>query len=302
MTRKKIQRPPFPEVIDNSMRSAFVACPKKFYWNYLLDLHSKNDLDLFFGACFAKGIEVTRLAYWRDHKTPKQSIALGGMAASKMWGDYPSNLNRNKNLVSLMDAILSYFIEFPLDGDRITPLMGPNGPLIERSFAVPIPKTKHPMTGNPIVYAGKLDMIGRFQDANFIVDEKTSKSLGEAWANNWRLRAQFTGYKWGISHFGVEVQGAIIRGIGILKRNITFLEVHEMREEFEVSAWLHQLQRDIARMVKCWRNGYWDINLDQSCAAYGGCSFITLCKSKFPERWFGEYDVRKWNPLDRREA
>lgn len=311
----------FPEVIDNTMRSDFVSCPRRFFYSHIKNLKiPSKSLDLHFGGCFAKGIEVTRKAFY-GNDAPSTSdlslkrmegggtisneiaaIALGAIAIIREWGDFETPEDATKNLISCLDAFLSYFIQYPLGSDSIRPFSSPNGPLVECSFALPIPGTKHPQTGNPIIYAGRFDMIGVFNDANFVVDEKTTKALGPTWGNQWKLRAQFTGYVWGAQEYGIPIQGVIIRGIAILKKDITFAEAIETRSKWEIERWLTQLQRDVKRMIASYRKHYWDFNLDASCSAYFGCPYLQLCDSQFPERWESNYEIRKWNPLKRSEG
>jgi hypothetical protein len=51
-------------------------------------------------------------------------------------------------------------------------------------------------------------------------------------------------------------------------------------------------------MVADWQEGYWDYNLDDSCADYGGCTYQPLCLVQDPDRWaVAEYELRRWNPV-----
>ena len=52
-----------------------------------------------------------------------------------------------------------------------------------------------------------------------------------------------------------------------------------------------------------WQIGYWDYNLDHACAEYGGCGFVSVCKSPSPEDWLPMYfEKRVWDPLARKET
>jgi hypothetical protein len=51
---------PFPEVIDNSIRSQFVACEGKFYRGFVENLSPVGtSVHLHAGGAFAHGIEAT---------------------------------------------------------------------------------------------------------------------------------------------------------------------------------------------------------------------------------------------------
>lgn len=142
-------------------------------------------------------------------------------------------------------------------------------------------------------------MLGLKDDVLFVVDEKTTKALGDSWMKNWKLRSQLTGYCWAAQEYGYPVAGAIIRGISILKTKFGHAEVIEPRARWEIDRWLHQLARDINRAIQCWEEDYWDYDLDASCSSYGGCPYLDLCTSPHPERWVETaYVKRVWNPLE----
>lgn len=314
--------PPFPEVVDSSMRGAFVSCPRNFYYGYLLSLRKgSSNIHLHFGGCIAHAMEVARKSYWQHGLDEIHSVAAACTAFIQQWGDYepPEEVLRSragiKSIDAGLDAILSYFEQYPLGSDQLKPLMINGEPIVEKSFALPIEGTEHPTTGNPIVYAGRFDMLAEFNGAIFVVDEKTTLSLGPNWRSNWLLRGQFTGYVWGARTFGVEASGCIIRGIGILKQSIQHEQVILSRPQWQIEQWLEQLRRDVRRMVEMWktaastkgvRGGYdrpahqaFDQALDSACSSYGGCGYTMLCDSPDPRRWYDEFVQVPWDPLQR---
>src|SRR4029077_3671651 len=135
-------------------------------------------------------------------------------------------------------------------------------------------------------YAGRLDMLGRWKDTGLIigVDEKTTTQLGDAWANSWLLRGQFTGYCKGAEVYGYRIRHFHIRGIGIMRNDITFAENIQTRKQWQIDDWLVQLQRDINRAIRTYQrmclepelglHTYWDQNLDSVCSSYGGCPYL----------------------------
>jgi hypothetical protein len=321
MTDYKI--PDFPEVFDNSIRSAFANCQRKGYWEFIRNLRKPGgDINLAFGGCFARAIEVARKSFYMHGVSSKTAELEGIIAATEMWetedGDQlvPHKGNSaNKTYAALVDAIDSYFKRWSLDHDEVRPLELPNGELfIEKSFAFPIEGTSHPTTGKPIIYAGRLDMLGKWKDTNLNIgiDEKTSTQLGENWSNGWNTRAQFTGYCIGSEVYGFKIRHFHIRGIGILKSDITFAEDIQRRQDWQIDQWQREIQNDINRAIHTYKlmclepelglHTPWSMNLDQMCTAYGRkCSYMDLCTSEHPERWLGNYDEVIWNPLASRD-
>lgn len=322
--------PDFPEVIDSTIRAAFANCFRKGYWEFIRKKRKPGgNIHLLFGGCFAKAMEATRKAYYIQGLSQDDAITEGLLAATEMWeageGDTLVPQGRssgaNKTYAALVDAIDSYFTRWSMEDDSIVPLRLPNGELfIEKTFAFPVDGTRHPRTGNRIIYGGRLDMLGEWKDTGLYVgiDEKSSGSLGSSWAQNWVLRGQISGYCHGSSVYGYKIRHFHIRGIGIMKEDITFAENLQTRGDWQIDSWLVQIRRDINRAtavyVEMYReqeaNGFdgrgmekhWDQNLDSVCSSYGGCPYMDLCTSENPDRWLrGNYIDVDWEPLRERE-
>lgn len=290
----------FPSVIDSTMRSSFVDCPQKFYRSFIQGLTpSEGSVHLVAGAAFARGCEVVRKLVWGDGHDLESALAEGIIAALDEYGDFECPDKINKTPERVCEALVEYFSEYPPATDHIQPFFHDDKPAVEFSFAIPL-DIAHPETGEPILYAGRFDCIGQYQNGLWVVDEKSTSQLGASWLKNWHLRSQITGYCWAARQFGIPVNGAIIRGISFLKKSFGHAEAIEFRPDWMIDRWYFQLHMDITRMVECWNNGYWDFALDHACASYGGCTFQRLCTVNNPEQWVSQYyHVRRWSPLDR---
>jgi len=85
----------------------------------------------------------------------------------------------------------------------------------------------------------------------------------------------------------------------MLKTKFTFAQVIKPISTWEIDRWLEQTRRDLKRMQAQWEEGYWDYNLDESCAHYGGCPYMNLCTKPDPSQWIEpDYKVEFWNPLE----
>lgn len=291
----------FPAWIDSSVRSAFVTCPMKFFYEQLRHLKSLTpSVHLHAGGAFARGLEVTREMYYEHGMPANKAIGFGMQALIEFYGDYETPEGSAKSCENLLVALDYYFVNWGLETDVLQPHMSGGRPNVEFSFALPIPGCVHPVTGEDILYVGRFDMLGQLASEGglFVVDEKTTGSLGPTWSQQWDLRAQFTGYCWAAKEYGYDVQGAIIRGVSILKRSCGHAQAITYRPQWKIDLWLTQLQRDVHRMIEMWESGEWESNLDASCSMYGGCSYKPLCESPNPERWIpGNFEERVWNPL-----
>lgn len=292
-------RPHFPVAIDSTFLGTFRSCPQKAYRTYVQHWKPQSEsVHLVAGGAFADGIEAARRAYFEQSLSQSDAIAAGLLALVQKYGDFECPPESAKSLERTAGALEFYFDRYPLGGDGATPLAFPDGRRgIEFSFAEPLP-INHPVTGDPLLYTGRSDMIASFAGGEYIYDEKTTTSLGPSWARQWEMRSQFTGYCWAAKQAGLNPAGVIIRGISILKTKYDTQEVVTYRSPMEVDRWLNQTCRDIERMVENWKAGYWDYNLDHACAEYGGCSLQSVCKSANPDQWLETYFTQRvWNPL-----
>jgi hypothetical protein len=298
-------KPPdyFPDILDSSMLSTFKSCPQKFYKEYILNYKPKElSVHLHAGAAFARGLEVTRRAFYEENLTSENSIALGLRALLAHYGDYQCPADSAKSAERMAGAFEYYFQNYALNHDDAYPVLLPGGKRgIEYSFAEPLP-LNNPLTGNPILYTGRMDAIIHYAGNTLICDEKTTTQLGATWSRQWDLRAQFTGYAWGCERGGVKVDGAIVRGVAIRKTGFDTTQAITYRPEWQIARWYEETLEWVRDILIAWETGRWRYNLDHSCADYGGCGFRLACQSQDEEPWLSTgFEKRIWNPLLRTE-
>jgi hypothetical protein len=298
-----LSRPMFPHTADSTILGTFRSCPQKFYRQYVQHWKAKaTSVHLIAGGAFASGIEAARNTFYVQGGSQEDAQADGLAALIRHYGDFPCPPDSAKSLERMCGALEFYFERYPLGDDGAEPITLASGAKgIEFSFAEPL-AINHPVTGDPILYTGRSDMIAKRAGGIYIYDEKTTSSLGASWGRQWDMRSQFTGYSWAAGKQGIITQGAIVRGVSILKTKYDTLEVPTYRSQYEIERWEEQVVRDIKRMIKCWEEGYWDYSLDSGCVEYGACAFVSVCKSSNPEDWLPVNFVQKvWEPLARRE-
>lgn len=296
-----MSKPMFPHCFDSTMLGAFRSCPQKMFRTYVEHWKPKSEsVHLVAGGAFAKGIEVARKAYYEQGLPEADAIGMGLQALLLAYGDFEHPEDSAKSPPRMAGALEFYFENYPLDNASAVPVKFQTGKLaIEFSFAEPL-DILHPVSGDPILYTGRADMIAEFCGGNYCVDEKTTSSLGASWGKQWEMRSQFTGYQWAANRAGMNVQGTLVRGVSILKTKYDHLQHVTYRSQYEVDRWLAQVHRDIQRAIGMWREGYWDYSLDHACAEYGGCSMVNVCKSPSPDEWLPMYfEQRVWDPLAR---
>jgi hypothetical protein len=290
--------PGFPEVIDSTMLNTFRACPEQFKWNYVRRLRRGTSIDLIAGGAFAKGLEVARKAFWEKGCSPEDSMAVGLAALWRAYADpeVPEK-KRMKSWERVSAAFAAYFERWPLGVDYLRPLHFEGRYCIEFTFAIPL-EVNHPVTGNPLIFAGRADQIVLYNGTPFCEDEKTRKYISGDFGDEFTLRAQFLGYAWAARQMGYPVQGTIVRGIALKLTDIDLAEAICYAEDWKLDRWYVQTILTLRRMVRCYGTGYWDFNLGDTCTSWNGCQYKFLCSKQDPEPWIeGNYEPNDWNPL-----
>lgn len=296
-------RPPFPSVIDSTILGTFRSCPRRAFLQYLEHWKpGEESVHLIAGGAFAAGLETARRAFYTHGRPAPEAEAEGLGALLSHYGTYDPPEDSPKSALRMAGALEYYFSQYPLGADGATPHTFGTRHGIEFSFAEPL-SIRHPETNDPILYSGRADMVCDSFGGLFLYDEKTTSQLGQSWLRQWEHRSQFTGYCWGLRGHGYQPTGIVVRGVAILKTGFNTAQAITYRSAWEVDRWLEQTERDIARMIRCWEDGYWDYNLDHACNEYGGCPFTRVCKSPEPSTWLPLYFTRrKWDPLSRTET
>lgn len=296
------------------MLSVFKSCPYKFKLMYIDNWAGKEpSVHLHAGAAFAKGIEVARSSYYIKHNSPEDAVAHGLEALLRAYGDFSCPPDSAKSAERMAGALEYYFTNYPLEHDTAVPITLPgSGRGIEFSFAHPLPIT-HPDSGDPLIYAGRMDAICDFSGGVFVVDEKTTSSLGSTWARQWGLRSQFTGYAWGCQQAGIAVDGVLVRGIAILKTKYDTQQALSYRPKWLVDRWYEETIELIEHMVDKYnrlmnpagvrtRDSSFTHNYGDTCADFGGCGFMKVCESESElPHLETTFEKRIWDPILRIE-
>ena len=296
---------PFPEVLDSTTMAAFKSCPRKAQLESFQHWKLKDQsVHLHAGAAYASGIEAARRAFYIDKIDVDTAVAIGVGKLLESYGDtFIVPEGSAKSADRMAGALEFYFHAYPMETDRAVPMTLPDGSRgIEFNFLEPL-DILHPVTGNPLLYSGRMDMMCDFDGMKLGEDDKTTSQLGASWPQQWHLRSQFTGYVWGAQRAGIKLDGFLVRGVSILKTKYDTMEAITYRPQWMIDRWYEQLLRDIKRMIQSWESGYFDFNLDHACAEYGGCPFRSVCQMRDPTAILNQqFERRRWDPVMRTET
>jgi hypothetical protein len=293
----------FPAVIDSSMLAAYRACPQSFRLAYTDHWKLKGEsVHLHAGGAFAKAMEAGRRAYYVHEMIQQDSEAEAMRALILAYGDFEAPEGSAKTLDRMMGALEFYYETYPLDTDPARVVLLGNTHAVEFSFSTPI-SILHPVTQEPIIFAGKADAVVEYGGGLYVMDEKTTTQLGSTWARQWDLRGQFSGYAWALHQLGERPAGSIVRGISILKTKYDTQEAVVGQPDWKVDRWELMMYRTINDMIDDWTAGQWDYDLSESCNHYGGCAYKQCCMAPDPTPWLNlNYEKRVWDPLSHRET
>lgn len=295
--------PVLPQFIDSTMISCFRTCHQRFFNEFILGLRpAEISVHLHAGAAFSGSLERFYKNFHEEHLDQRMALSRTLPTFMNLWGDFSPSKETPKTRENMWNAIEAYLAKWPADTDHIQPLEFNSRKTVEFSFSVPLDFPgfpKHPVSGDPFIYCGRIDMLGVYSGRTAIRDEKTTGRLESNWPSQWDLRSQFLGYCWGCTISGIPCDTAVIRGIVIRKRDIECVEAIKIYAQWEIERWFDQLRHDLNDLVRCWETRWWDYNLADACIQWGGCSYADLCKSQHPERWYDTFRVKRWNPLDR---
>ena len=302
-----------PAYLDSTMLSTWRSCRRKYFWQVLHQLSSSSrSIHLVAGGAFAAGMEAARRLAFDGSRVRRAShddlLEAAYPAFAREWGDYPIEEDHNKSFFNTFQGLANYLLQYPPQEDPVQPLKRPDGsPAVEFTFAIPLHEAPpHPETREPFLFVGRFDMLGNYNELPCIVDEKTTSYIGTQWANGWRLRGQFMGYIWACQQLGYELDVAVIRGIGLLKRDYPIATGIEKYPRYLIERWYRQLIMDLNGIIDAYvhlteinpnPDKSYPYNFSDACSAYAGCPYVDLCSAGTPENFFGAYVRRLWNPL-----
>ena len=288
----------FPRLIDSTMLVAWRACNRKWELEFGENLAPDGkSVDLHFGGAVAAGLEAARKAFYLEGKSEAEANNIGLNAALIYWGNFQAPDGHAKNGNSLLLALDGYYRQWPFSSDPLKPMIfSPDKAGIEFTFACPTP-VEHP-DGGHIAYGGRFDMLGILEGVNHIVDEKTTgRGFSSNWSQSWNFRNQFIGYVWGCHNYGIPVAHVLVRGLSILKTKMDFTQAIVTVPDHIIERWYNQVIRDLTMMVQQWKQGYFDLNIGDTCSSYGNCPFLPVCTAQTPSEWYTMYSERNWDPL-----
>ena len=307
----------FPAAVDSTMMSTYDSCPRKFLIEYVAQRSpSGKSIHLHAGGCFASAMEDVRNFFYRDGLDLEECLvkAFDNFIRNWDWMDPPEG--SYKDFVNMWGAVEAYFQEYPPATDHFQPVMKADGsPATEFHFSIPT-NVKHPDSDDPIMFAGRADMLATNDPSCcYVVDEKTTSSLGTRWYNQWDMRGQFFGYTYAARQTGWVCAGALVRGVAIQQTKYGFGEKLIYFTNGQLEEWWATFNQKLRNMVSAYQSFKKTLEIPgndddiltaahyaflksygEACGSYGGCQFVSVCLQDKPWNHYRTMERRVWNP------
>lgn len=297
----------FNEKIDYSSLSTYVDCPRKFFFQYIMNLRSEGQsLDLVFGACWHYGMEKAFIELKSNSKVDKSSlIQIAKEAFIKLWSIEGSSFNEEisfpKNPGNAFSMYDSFFKGHLPTGMKII--------AIEQPFAIML-------APDLPFYTGRIDMIIEHEDQLKVIDHKTAKYINETTMTGYECSFQTDGYLSAayIYYDKIPSMEYWIAQVAKTKNTFTRFTVRKPAHSIErsvndISFYIRNILADI-RLYETEKHetdkGYIQLSFRRSCGYactqyFRKCSYYDICHARnnamtFTDKIPSGYIINEWDP------
>lgn len=303
-----------PLDLDNSKRSTFCACDRKYYWSYIRNLRPhQGSSALRYGIMWHSAMEAF-YNHIKDHGWCHDGGAVEAAirAAKASWEEESSRgtyYQDYRTLENCIQSLLAYIAYFNYDEEMLKVVR------TERPFKLSMKLSEKEKKDFPLVDLIGLNFTGKI-DAEVLLSGRLwqleHKTTGQAlFTQKQRLHRspQLIGY----AYAGLRVSseeppdGSLIvfHHLSAKKSKVTG-EYGKLKTEFErvpqiytdgdFASWRLSFINTAERILRNEERNFWPVQLD-SCWQYGRCSYANLCEQNAPlgeEILEGYYETEPW--------
>lgn len=305
----------FPLIISNTDLTLLSQCELRWYRERSQCLRKYGfNIDLTAGAAFAKGIELTRTAFYFSKLDSREAIEIGYEhileSMHESMKDEDTDVLKSPERMAL--ALKDYFKKFPLESSECIPMEREDGSFaIEHTLTAELP-VLHPELDVPLIFKGKLDMLGREMGRLYTFDEKTCKTIASNSAAMLKTAGQFIGYSWLAREKGIIIEGAKVRKVAIQVKETKVEEIQIPITEYMVDMWFKSLVNKLEDLVSKYKlitkgkdfNDVLTRDYQLGCTSFNKpCGYADACASSFGEKFLAtEFEQLVWDSEGRKEV
>lgn len=306
-------------VLDNSGRSTFRQCKKKYFLQNIQGLQSNyGSTALRYGSCW-HAIQEGYYTWvmkngWPKDSTETMAAITQGLELGKACYDKDSTKKEYyddyKNFNTAVEAFTAYLDYFASDKDFVEIIS------TEQKFSCPIEpdnslEEKILSKLPPLLFTGRLDLGIKMDGTNWINDFKTTGWYLDKVIQQANRSAQFIGYSYaGKRVLDFEAQGCLgnfayigstkSRKTGLYgKTRFQFRRVPQIYNEGDIEAWKLSFIDTAREIYYATQENLFPESFD-NCYMYGACSYLKLCQQHVPYEDLNTdgFHVAHWNVLD----
>jgi len=292
-------------ILDNTKRSCYTTCPRKYYYSFIKNLRSNNGSNAIrYGVCFHVGMD-TFYTVIKEKGFNNEALAIAYPAAiiamKKAWTLESEGLNfweDYRNIDNLLQAFTQYVSIFKTEHSYMQVLE------TERTFNITIEMPQDLYHGVPnFIFAGKIDGEIMLNGQRWNREYKTTSQPIILQEKRLHRNPQFIGYDFASELEGHEVTGTMITFHHISARkgksgdygklSLDFKNVPQIFSPEDKRNWLESFRETAFNIYRSMELNNWPMNM-YSCHQFGLCSFDRLCSQGRPlgEEILDDYNER----------
>jgi hypothetical protein len=281
--------------LDNTKRSNYVTCPRKYYWQHirgLLPIYGSTALRYgsgWHGLLEGYYTHIQENGWLKDG----EAIKAGVLLAQRIWERESEGREFNadyRTFDNMMKSFLQYLTTFSFEVGMLKVLD------TEQVFEIPFtlsPEEKILFPDlEPFVFTGRLDMQVELNGAPWLVENKTTGQWLSTQTERLNRSAQLLGYNYaGLTVLDFKPEGSLVNMHHISSRKnkaggwsepkIDFARVPQIFSPGDIEQWrlsFLSTAQDIQRSI---RTTHFPMQFD-SCYQYGRCAYTQLCEQNRP--------------------
>lgn len=280
--------------IDNSQRSSFSACPRKYFYRYIKHLTSETgSTALRFGSTWHALMEgyyssIIKNGWEADHIQAAIDLATEvwnkETGTKQFYDDY-------RTLENCFQSFIAYLENFQDDRHLMEILHS------ERIFKIKMnltdkEKALHPFLQNlDLYFTGKLDLEINLAGQHWIMEFKTTGQPIQTQASRLQRSPQILGYTYAAKKLGEDVTGTLISIHQLLARKVKdggygkitreFIRQPNIFSQADILAWRQSFLYTSNAIAQAIQTENFPCQGD-SCYQFGPCSCTRLCEQNRP--------------------
>lgn len=297
--------------VDNSKRSDYCACPRKFFYRHVAGLQSQSgSTALRAGSTIHAMLEGfyshIKLNGWNDIPQAVENGVNFGRAKWDAESDSMTFFEDYRTFQACFEVFFAYTEYFQTDETNVE--------VVETEKVVACPITldteeERRLFGHlpPITLTGKIDLQLKLSDMKWINDFKTTGGDLNKQTHMIRRSPQGKGYSFGAKHsLDYSAEGMMFTHLFFSSRKnkngdygklfIDFRRTPQIYSEDDLLGWKRSFLHTVANIYRSYTTGEWPMVEDRCYDFQHDCTYTRLCEqNRFGEEIKEGYVYRKWD-------